>query len=516
MSVVEVQRLRLRGPPTTNAVAAFRIEDALRTEIAADRLILVRRIDIGRLPGNARPRALADQLGAVWHGVLKNACHGGAPSAASANCVWFSDTEEARRLLIARLAAGHAADAWFWHLAVPDWQHQPLESWVANHVAVLIESADGPALLTFVETLVAKSALAALIRAFVSLIDANPLRFAEPHTAPQNESEARADSQNAAPGDGAAIADLATGRPPISHAAIAVAKTIASLPQALRAVLIQLISLSSAGRSAVMMIGDAVLLRRFPELCLVPGQRDAWVAEWLRQIANPASSRAIFAQRPTEGGHARPERQTRVTEPDRTTSHTGGDARASPPRTHIALAIAAVESESAAGAASPLPHPITHEIRSPAAGLLLTIIPLIQLGWRKWLADHHTLIGTAPAAHLLDTIAAHHRVPVDDPVRQLWRDSLDDPAPVADWLRLWRVGLDRWLVRHTRIKLARLIWRPGWLTHGDQSVRIRFPLGAADIRLRRMALDRDPGWVDWLGLSVRYSYRDTPELGWIA
>lgn len=150
-----------------------------------------------------------------------------------------------------------------------------------------------------------------------------------------------------------------------------------------------------------------------------------------------------------------------------------------------------------------------HERYSPAAGLFLTIIPLVELGWREWLSGRPALIETSPAARLIDSLAAHHRVTPDDPARQPW--IIDDPH-TEEWQRLWRVGLDRWLKRRTGIKLARLIWRPGWLTVGDQSLRIRFPLAAADIRLRRHALDRDPGWVDWLGLSVRYTYRDTPDL----
>ena len=72
----------------------------------------------------------------------------------------------------------------------------------------------------------------------------------------------------------------------------------------------------------------------------------------------------------------------------------------------------------------------------------------------------------------------------------------------------WRIGLDRWLERRARIKLARLVWRPGWLRVTDERLIVRFPPAAADIRLRRRALDVDPGWTDWLGLAVRYLYAE--------
>lgn len=46
---------------------------------------------------------------------------------------------------------------------------------------------------------------------------------------------------------------------------------------------------------------------------------------------------------------------------------------------------------------------------------------------------------------------------------------------------------------------ARIVCDPGW-------TEVRFPLESADVRLRRAGLDRDPGWVPWLGVVVRYVY----------
>ena len=64
-------------------------------------------------------------------------------------------------------------------------------------------------------------------------------------------------------------------------------------------------------------------------------------------------------------------------------------------------------------------------------------------------------------------------------------------------------------VRHY-VRLSELARRRGWLHLTDDTLLVRFPLEAADLRLRRLALDADPGWVPWLGLAVRYHYRDTP------
>jgi hypothetical protein len=60
------------------------------------------------------------------------------------------------------------------------------------------------------------------------------------------------------------------------------------------------------------------------------------------------------------------------------------------------------------------------------------------------------------------------------------------------------------------LRLADLVRRRGWLHLAETTLSVRFPLEAADLRLRRLALDADPHWVPWLGLSVRYHYRDAP------
>ncbi len=39
-------------------------------------------------------------------------------------------------------------------------------------------------------------------------------------------------------------------------------------------------------------------------------------------------------------------------------------------------------------------------------------------------------------------------------------------------------------------------------THWD----VMFDINRTDLRLRRVALDSDPGWVPWLGRVVRFHY----------
>jgi hypothetical protein len=83
----------------------------------------------------------------------------------------------------------------------------------------------------------------------------------------------------------------------------------------------------------------------------------------------------------------------------------------------------------------------------------------------------------------------------------------------GDWaaaITAWRVGLDRWLRRTARVKLAEVVRRRGGVLLAGDRLDVRFPLAAADIRLRRHALDLDPLWTPWLGLAVRYHFQDQP------
>lgn len=78
-------------------------------------------------------------------------------------------------------------------------------------------------------------------------------------------------------------------------------------------------------------------------------------------------------------------------------------------------------------------------------------------------------------------------------------------------LRLWTIATKRWLWRMGRLTVSDVIRRSGrvWLTRTDLDVT--FPLDAADLRIRRIGLDIDPGWLPWFGECgrvVRFHYRD--------
>ncbi len=56
------------------------------------------------------------------------------------------------------------------------------------------------------------------------------------------------------------------------------------------------------------------------------------------------------------------------------------------------------------------------------------------------------------------------------------------------------------------LRLARLLLRPGRLRVTDWEAELTWPLAAADLALRRAGWDQDPGWVPWLGRTLRLRF----------
>src|SRR5690348_4484752 len=145
MARVEVRQLRYRGEPAKIGRVEFAVADALRTEVVDDgRLVLVRSFRLGRI--GLAERGASRATASAWQAIRQGARHGGASGAESANCVWFADAAEARMLLLRELASGRTPFAWFWTLAVPDWQREPLARWLGRRLQDAARDASGEAI----------------------------------------------------------------------------------------------------------------------------------------------------------------------------------------------------------------------------------------------------------------------------------------------------------------------------------------------------------------------------------
>jgi len=63
------------------------------------------------------------------------------------------------------------------------------------------------------------------------------------------------------------------------------------------------------------------------------------------------------------------------------------------------------------------------------------------------------------------------------------------------------------------LTLAALVRRPGRVHHSRTHIESCFDLSQLDLRVRRAALDVDPGWVPWLGRVVRFHYGEHDDGG---
>jgi hypothetical protein len=177
---------------------------------------------------------------------------------------------------------------------------------------------------------------------------------------------------------------------------------------------------------------------------------------------------------------------------------TDEDTPSHTPRASAAPASAEIESRA----------PEIIEVASAYAGLLLLVRPLWRLGLPEWLDARPAAQLDGFARQLLHAIGRRMAAEATDPAL-----TALDARPDGDWadaLTAWRVGLDRWLRRTARLKLADVVKRRGGVLLAGDTLDIRFPEQAADIRLRRHALDLDPLWTPWLGLSIRYHFQDQP------
>ena len=75
---------------------------------------------------------------------------------------------------------------------------------------------------------------------------------------------------------------------------------------------------------------------------------------------------------------------------------------------------------------------------------------------------------------------------------------------------LWLDACRRWLRRSGGIGLASLVLRPGFLVLNASHVDVFFRLDQTDLRVRRLGLDIDPGWLPWFGRVVAFHYRQAP------
>ena len=493
MTVIEVARLRIRCAAEQRDRIRFAIEDGLRTTIPDDRrLVLLRKMQIRNQFGSRAPALAQAAVRDGWLAAISDARHGGGDGAADANCVWFASHEEAEVLLLSRLLAGRAIDAWFWKLAVPKWRGAPLQHWITNALSEAIGRGQDRRILALAQCYISAGAVDRLIATL---------------TGPGNA--------------GAPVAALQEfdRQPPVSkpssrrkHAdeVERMARNfIGSMPSALR----QMIFVSARANERAGKVASAILrawtLKQSPALALSPSLLanildsgiDAIVAPAAappaRNIAEQPAAPMPFGSASLGPAAAHPSSRGEAA----ATVDEGYDQPAARVVTEEFSQNEPTQEQQIAETKLTVPR----RLYSPHAGLWLVVPSLVMLGFPEWLARRPALLGGNPGGQLLREIARYHRIAPADPVLAVISEFPGE-LPPREWPRMWRQGLDRWLRRTVRRRLHDLVNRPGELDCGELRLTVHYPAADADLALRRRALDRDPGWTEWLGLTVRYNF----------
>nr|WP_269841551.1 hypothetical protein [Paucibacter sp. M5-1]MCZ7884704.1 hypothetical protein [Paucibacter sp. M5-1] len=465
-----VRRARL-APARAGGGPALRwaLEDALRTAEFHDcgRLLLVRRLCLRGLPPQASPAQLARALEQAWRELATQALPASHPQAGAAPAVFFNSRFDARLAWLQGLAdgggtPGQAASAegeWYWRAALPELAALP---------ATAAASSSAPVLQVLLQ-----EQEAALVQALRRWTDAALLRLDTQLTPALAErllsavdrtltaaAAARVETQDGSARLGPRVTPASRRRWPPWLQRLRQAwpeppteQTAAALP-------------NGAAQPAA------------TEACLAGALCSA--SDRAGGIAAPLSAQERKAQRPEP-----PPMKTDGTTP----------RRLSTPALHPAPT--APDARRCQDAALPW----LAEASFTAQGGLLLLLNLLQtLGYERQALAAPGCVD----ALFLSLLGACEPDGQRDAQWALFDTRHAGSHPRL--ARLWTLRLRRALRGHARMDLAELLQRPAWVGASPTHIDVIFALDSVDLRLRRLGLDSDPGWLPWFGRIVAFHF----------
>ncbi len=503
-----VARLRLalaRGDQL--GPARHLVEEALRCAslpgAPPGALVVVRRLDLGRFDLDFPPALLASRVAERVRALAVQARCVDGGGGGEAPMVWFSEPSQPPALALRLRAGGRPLAQWYWPLVVGEPLPGADEAGVARLFSLLRRGPEG---------------LVAQARVADELVAAGhgPWLLAR-----------------FSPALGMEIARAAAVVPMVAVGGGTPARPAPPLPERWLHLLRRAASTWGVGDSRLPALAVLALVAARPVLGEAPRRLGTLAAAWLPHWIIALST--VGGSRPGPGAVGQGDfpslaslspagiQRSVSASPE---SPDGGSALRSGPATSSPVAAASEFSGSSASTSCEASAPFAF---SPLAGLALAVALLERMGMGAWLEQEGALARCDFVPLLLAALGWRFGLPEEDPHRALleepapedafddplslpagwldrpgpWQRGSRDPARLAAWVQL---AMGRWLRRHCGMSLRTLVRRPGRVFVGRLHWEVAFDLDATDLRLRRVALDSDPGWVGWLGRMVRLHY----------
>ena len=526
-----VRRLRLRAPGEASVRRILpTLEDALRCASLGDdggRLIVVRKLALGRVTAGATSQALSRLIEEKAAAVSRQWVASGDPSghaltdgddgaADHAGCVVFSGVLEARIQLAAQLLRGRRAEAWYWPLAVPEFDAAlPARRNLARIAFAIAHTPEGRvALPQWAAALVRGVGAARVAVCFDEdvadrLLDLVGLAPEPGHASAEGSARRARMASDDAAGPMGMRADPSASDSTSASTSAAPSDSAdgddALVPRWLRRLL-------EAAGSAPPATHGRQARSQAPGTDLPPGSTDA-STRWNQRL--PALDRRDDGAASWNGSVDRSDRALRSTTSDESATMSI-DARRGAPSSPLAQE--AGETDHARDERAPLRSDAWPWLQPTDCGGLLFLLPVLaRLGVPQRSPDDEAACRLVAAVLRLALQRSHARR--DDPMWRLAQahgidtaldahagSNAEAEAEVVSEATVMLAHVRRWLHRAGRIGLVRLVRRSGHVCATATHVDLHFTLDQCDLRLRRLGLDLDPGWLPWFGRVVAFHY----------
>ena len=466
-----VRRLSLRAPSDDLAArGSALLQDALHTATlpgdTGGPCVVIRRLALGRISVNAGPASIALLLERAAANAASMAVPYDDSGAANAEAVRFPSRAAALVALAARHSTRLPTDAWFWEALVPGWQVASSRS--ARFRLLLDSVSNEPDAIALVAAIVARAVAAQCGRElFESLREVDVVRWLT------SVGWSAAGDDPALDANDVAVCRWAATACRLDHG-------------------------WAADDIRVVWLATALAIHDNPARAADP-RLPARISARLRRSFSvslediPRAARAVANQRRdvdlTDSENRGLKDETRLEELDNEV------ADEELPTSLV------FENDHVEQAQAPVDRPLAG--RSEFAGLLFVIPILVRCGFVEHLRASPALLDERFPERLLGYTARRCGAAEDDPLSVLFPFARrgDDED-----LRFWMNVARKWSRRHARLGLIALTRRPGGVYASETHLDIQFDLSQLDVRVRRAALDVDPGWVPWLGRVVQFIY----------